>query len=857
MSHEAARTRPPTTPKPPLGSTTLRAVVLALMLAAVLGTTLFVVRAVGTPPPTREAKYRNADRQVLYRIRAGSSPSLVLTRGERAVFLVTHAVVRGDAPADRCAPYGLTVRVRQPNGRVLFRQAFWSRSRRSRGRLQGEQWLDENAFTTDGTALSDDRMLEVTMPPGVEDRAVMDFAPAGGTDEVLLRAYRRIRLAPSTAGVRRLALSLPERERLAATRGLPRWEALPERDRNAFVASEWQRLAAVGEEGADYLTRAIFYTGFRRREEATVARGGVPVDPLHAAAWNVLGPATLVFRSDGAPTDVSTLDETGVERSVGHALAAEGSGRLTRVALGEGAYTVFARVAEGEAVASLSSETLDERVYFREGPQPAPVDGERALAPDLRYVPLYEAAAERGDAPLCFAVAGDGALGERALRVEIRRVLRAPSFASAPTDVQYRFVGADDTTLLAGHTSVAAERSEFETLRLGDGTAGLTTEPVALRFVAPPHATSFCVTSAPDAAFRAATLLEGEATLAPPYAEHSSDAVEWRYAPPLQRTWVPLRARGHRALAAAHRLVTLAAQCRLEREEPAVAEAERERTSAPLTELEPAGRPRQERIFEEVDDGERRTSGAVYTELGTSPVAVRAPAGAVETRGLFWTRDLADLGAPLTIAEGARPLLETALRSQSAPFALRDLAAGPHQLRAAAPPGARVFIALPPDGRGTHAFASRTVFALARATPLTVRVPPGKRTLWLVVYAPGAPAPAGLSVRALFDGGHPERVVGTPLARVTDVAPSVPVPASARPPAVFLDRVGEAVGRARSTRFRFGDDLRDGPHTVTFSLEGGGNLRVYVRVLAEGSVGSTVAAPTLTRHGAWSGGEDG
>ena len=857
MSRAAERTRDRPLRKPPLDQPALRALVLALMLAAVLGTTLFVVHAAGTPPPSREAKFRNADRQVLYRIRAGSSPSLVLTRGERAVFLVTHAVVRGDAPADRYAPYGLTVRVRQPDGRVLFSQAFWSRSRRSRGRQQGEDWLDENAFTTDGTALSDDRMLEVTMPPGVQDRAVMDFAPAGGTDEVLLRAYRRIRLATSTAGVRRLALSLHERERLAATQGLPRWEALPERERNAFVASEWQRLAAVGEEGADYLTRAIFYTGFRRREGPTVERGGVHVDPLRAAAWNVLGPATLVFRSDGAPTEVSTVDETGAALSFGHARPAEGSGRLTRIALGEGAYTVFARVAAGEAVASLTSETLDERVYFREGPQPAPVDGERALAPDLRYVPLYEAAAERGDAPLCYAVVGDGAVGERALRVEVRRVLRAAPFTPAPTDVQYRFVGADDTTILAGHASVAAERSEFETLRLGDGTEALTTEPVALRFVAPPRATSFCVTSAPDSVFRAATLLEGEATLASPYAEHASDAVEWRYAPPLQRTWVPLRARAHRHLAATRRLVTLAAQCRLERVEATVAGGEREATSAPLTELEPAGRPRQERIFEEVEDGERRTPGAVYTELGQRPVAVRAPAGAVETRGLFWTRDLAELGAPLTISEGGRALLETALRSQSGPFALRDLAPGPHELVAIAAPGARVFVALPPDRRGTHAFASRTVFALGRSTPLTVRVPPGKRTLWLVVYAPGAPAPAGLSVRALFDGGHPERVVGMPLNRVTDVAPSVPVPASAPAPAVFLDRAGEAVGRARSTRFRFGDDLREGPHTVTFSLEGGGNLRVYVRVLAEGGAGPTVAAPTLTRHGAWSGGEDG
>lgn len=857
MSREAARNRTPASLEPGPYRPVLRALVLALMLAAVAGTTLFVVRAAGTPPPSREAKFRNADRQVLYRIRAGSSPSLVLTRSERTVFLMTHAVVRGDAPADRYAPYGLTVRVRQPDGRVLFSQAFWSRSHRSRGRLQGEQWLDENAFTTDGTALSDDRMLEVTMPPGVEDHAVMDFAPAGGTAEVLLRAYRRVRLATSTVGVRRLALSLPERERLAATQGLPRWEALPERERNAFVASEWQRLAAVGEEGPDFLTRTIFYTGFRRREGPTVEGGDVHVDPLHAAAWNVLGPATLVFRSDGALTSVSTLDETGAERSVAPARAAEGSGRLTRITVGEGAHTVFARVAVGEAIASLTSETLDERVYFREGPQPAPVHGERALAPDLRYVPLYEAAAERGDAPLCFAVAGDGDLGERALRVEVRGVLRAPPFAPVPTDVQYRFVGADDTTLLAGRASVAAERSEFETLRLGDGSEGLTTEPVALRFLAPPGSTSFCVTGAPDSLFRAATLLEGEATLAPPYAEHASDAVEWRYAPPLQRTWVPLRARGHRALAAARRLVTLAAQCRLERDEPAVAGLEREPTSVPQTELEPAGRPRRERIFEEVEDGERRTPGAVYTELGTSPVAVRAPAGEIETRGLFWTRDLADLGAPLTITEGARALLETALRSQSAPFALRDLAPGPHELRAAAPPGARVFIALPPDRRGTHAFASRTVFALARAAPLTVRVPPGKRTLWLVIYAPGAAAPAGLSVRALFDGGHPARVVGSPLTRVTDAAPSAPVPSSARPPAIFLDRVGEAVGRARTTRFRFGDDLRDGPHTVTFSLEGGGNLRVYVRVLAEGSAGSTVAAPTLTRHGAWSGGEDG
>jgi hypothetical protein len=839
-----------------LQSRALGALVFGLALAAVLGTTLFIVQASRTTPPPRERKFRDAERELLYRVRAGRSPRLVLHRNERVVYLVTHAVLPRAAAGDRGVPYGLRVRVRQPGGAVRFAQELWSRTRRSRARFEEGVWLDENAFTADGTILGDDRVIEVRMPEGVAEGAVMDFAPVGGATEVLLRAYRRERLTEATSDVRRLALSPRERQRLASTQGVPRWEALPERERDTYVASAWQRLAAEGEDGVDYDTQAIFYTGFRAREARVAEAPGVRVDPLHAAAWNVLGPALLVLRSEGAPLNFSALDETGRVVAVGGGRPQTGPARETRVAIDEGAHTITARAPEGTAHVTLVSETSDARVHFLPGPHPPPVAGVRTIAPDLRHVPLYEASADRDHEPLCFAVDGDGDLPARALRVEVRTALCAPPHAPAEATVRYTFEGSGGEMRIETAVPITAMRAEFEEARTGEGASCPVTEPVALQLVAPVGASRFCVVGARDALFRVSTWLGERFELEPPYREHAGEAVTWRYAPPSLRRWVPLRAQRHEELAAARRLASLTAQCRLEPR--GGGEGARPATQGEadpplvLTELQPFGRARRDRVLEPVDDGASREAEGVYTPLEAAPITVRVPPGTMDTRLWFWTNAP---GAPLRVVADGRTLYDSALRVQSGSLSLGALPAGVHALSATVPPGARVFVALPPARPDVQAFASRTVFPLSRTTPLEVHPPVGARSVWLVVYGTGSEAPPGVSVRAVLDGGEPVRREGVPVARLTPAETLLPLPPSARPPALFPDRLGEVVGRARTLRFRLGRDLAEVGHILSFTIAGESSLRLFARVLVEGGDGVPESALVVTRHAG--GGDDG
>ncbi len=821
-------------------------------LIATLGVTLLVMHASVTPDRPLDRKFREADREVLYRVAADSRPRLRLAQDERAVFLVTHAVVPQSTAPDGNTTYGVGIRVTQPDGRVVLARELWARSRRSRGRLQDGVWLDENAFTAEGVALADDRIVELTLPPGTEDGAVLELMPARGSQprEVLVRAYRRVALADVGTDVRRLALTARERERLATAQGVPRWEALPEEERNLHVASGWQRLSAMGEQDADYRTRTIFYTGYRSPRRLPDRDEPRIVDRFRAVAWNVLGPADLRVRSAGARAQLSVQGETGGEL----VLSVQDEGRDAQVRVGPGVHTITARVPEGRANVRLSTTTLDDSVPFGDAPRFDPREGERRLEPDIRWLPMYQSDAARGLGEVCWSVDGDGDIHGRTVRLDVRPTLGESPVEVPLTDVRYRFVGAEGSTVHGGLATVEGTRSEFERVRLGDDAVALTTEPVSLHLIAPAGSVRFCAATDQPASLRAHAWLPGHPQLDPLYATHARQDAPWHYAPHVLRTWLPLRAIDHRALAAARRISTLAAMCRRssrggsadERDDDGVRvgtvadpdTAPSGSVHRPLSELEPQGRPRRHRILEPVADGHRRPLAAVYTELSARPRRVRSEGGHADTRGLFWTDALSELGSALGIEADGRTLLDTVVRSQSGPLTLPSLEAGEHALRVVSPPSTRVFVGLPPadDTGGAHIL--RTAFEFPRGAPLRVSTPSGALHVWVVLYGQGVEARPDVSVHLRIDDGRPRYLVGTPVGRVTRPELEATFPASTRAAASHVDRRGESAGFARTVAFRFGDGLDVGRHEIEVWVTGLGAETALARIL--------VAAPTPT-----------
>lgn len=300
-------------------------VVFLLAAAAFAGATLFVLRQLARPAAALERKVELADRVLYYRLVGDADVTFQLNGGEQVVKLLTHAIVagnRGYDPADRFE-YGVRCELRAPGGELLWSSDVWTRSRQSKGRLLDGVWMQENAFSLEpGVEVADDRSLLVALPDLVPVGARLRLSKLGSVDEVVVRAYRRA----TRSGVDRQAalrsMAPGERDELIARTTYSPWDLVPVWERLERLRYRFERLAAVGDSGADFLTRPVWFTGFRTPTSDAQQEAEQPLLLLAAAGQGeveqrqafVLGPwpgaegaasASFTIQTEGAGANVN------------------------------------------------------------------------------------------------------------------------------------------------------------------------------------------------------------------------------------------------------------------------------------------------------------------------------------------------------------------------------------------------------------------------------------------------------------------------------------------------------------------------------------------------------------------------
>ncbi len=300
--------------------------VLALVLVGFVALAARVAMTLDRPPNALDQKLAGAERYLYYRIAPGTGPVFELDGTEAVVRLVTHAAIpaaAGPAAAAAYDPareldYGVRLALDTGGGQTWTRDVF-TRARQSKARwiaAHGGVWLDENTFSLERELeVTDDRLLVVSLPPGVPAGARLRVSLLGDAAEGFLRAYTPIPRADVDRKLRELPPA--DRGRLAERISYLPWDRLPAKGLASLRFAE-RRLSAEGKEGVDYETRTLYTTEFRLRYQ-TVLERGLPVAPDRAVAVNVIGPARL-------------------ELAVARPLAGEAAGgTLTAWLVGEGA----------------------------------------------------------------------------------------------------------------------------------------------------------------------------------------------------------------------------------------------------------------------------------------------------------------------------------------------------------------------------------------------------------------------------------------------------------------------------------------------------------------------------------------
>lgn len=794
-----------------------------LTLMAALGLVAYatyfaVVEADHARTPIEE-KFESAERIVLYQVTRDSTPSLVLSRDERAIVLMTHAVWPASGMESGELTYGLRVRIRQPSGASVLDREIWTRTRRSRDRVEGDVFLDENTFTAEGARVGDDRLLELTLPPGIEDHALLDFRVLGETNEVLVRAYRRVELANVTADLRRFALSLEERNRLARMQGIAPWDALPVEEQSAHLQFGWERLSALGEAGIDFRTRAVFFSGFRAPLHRPREDAAETIGPHRALAYTIVGRATVQLELTGEAVRVRTLTDDGLERETVSEPSHDGeASRSVEISLGEGIHTL-----------SVSS---DGAARVR-----ATMDGQ-LLEPSRRRASAYWLGPREEGVDM--AIAGPDDVWTRTLRVDVRAIFLA---SDAPPEVdvpmQFEFLDAAGSVVHEAQVQPRVAASDYERV-LGIGSEEvLVSEAAAVRFIVPRGVSRVRVRAEKDAIVRAFTLVPQEVELEPPFCNVRSPNLRWRFASWARRAWIPIRAHNHPELARASRVLELVGQTRLVNrgEMPRVSGDDRE--PAELAQVEPLGAPPRHRVleFDRTEDAPGRSPYESYLDV-TRPTLVSGGSRG-ETRLLYWVTERSDLRANLSIRLDERVLHNAPITVGRGELALTALPPGRHEFVIVGPPSLRAFANVSSAQRDRRELGRvRTIYSLRPSAPLRVRAPAGTRSLYVIAYARGREGRPDIELGVRVDGGTPLRLEGIPVESISTGHRMRPLPlASAESrPVVFLDREAADLIYPRAMRFVLGRDLAPRSHRVEIRMEGPRDDEIFVRVLVDAEV---------------------
>ena len=838
-------------------------------------------------PTALGTKLSQADRVVYYESRGDRGPHFRLQGAEREIVLVTHLILPDNHEFDpgREFQYGVHVELFDAQSEKLWERLVYTKSRQSKADFSQGMWRQENSFSIEpGVEITDERLIRVRLPAQVPVGATLHAYlenDVDGTRTGLVRAYNIVDRPSSEVRIREMALSPSERADLLGTLTYLDWHDLNPEQRNARVAKYWERLAAVGEEGRDYFTQAIYVTSYRSPRPADSISEGWRVAPRAPLAMNVVGPARIDLEArlspdSPAPVDVpgelrvELIGATGRYNQRRHEVLVH-EGMRSSLSLPPGLHTLALHsenqhvlVAKLQAHAPTVVHFGDDRHFEHMAP-----DGREALVPDQRRASMY---------PLAPSVAGDdqglaqhlefeldpeGELDARVLRVRVRPAKKSFETKRSEIALRYAFVDASGREMQSGHWSTQVAPEPFDQAELGDGSQTMALGANAdFRIIAPLGAVKIRLShqrgpeappleiEAPDTLLVAAYAYmprerEG-AVYAEPYEAPSLRGVRWRGAPLVSRSWYPILAREHAERRRAALTATVVSQVRLERREVSD-EGARARDLPRWASLKPSGRVDRQRVLEAVPPPLRES----VLERWPKSAYASIPPGTRESFRFdppnhprpprIWYRTSGDVDrslgglATLNVADVEHSFRLVSTRGS---WSLDSGGKGRKMLSSAATfPGLEMFIDRPPAPNSSlPLWWMRTLYRIgAEGFTLEVDKPadaPYTLNLRLYRQVSDDEDRAAPELRILIDGGNPKRVVGEPLESFT-VADRIPrVDATPARELLFLDAKREGEYEVWSATVTLGNDLRAGPHRIRIaSLT---RAPMYLRLFAQG-----------------------
>lgn len=768
-------------------------------VSAVVGICLWVAYQRRLPPAPLARKIAQAERLSYQVVTRTQGPRFELLGNEQLLKIVSHAVLDPELDYDprRVVSYGFRLRL-MDQGRMLWQHDVLLDSRQSKDELSGGIWMRENAFTSRlDTELSDDRMLLVHLPEDLLPGSTLEMTLLGEPDEALVRVYK---YTERNEGAQRRALHRVDEaggSTVFTRNTYTPWFLLTEEDKLDRLSHRFERMAPVGEAGMDFLSRSVFYTGFRSTVEDLESDSGLVLERHRGLVLNVLGPTWLrvELRRSGEPDTAGLAparlpDEVVRIRAVSEAarasaqpadaslrweLVVPSSARpeISTIEVPAGLHSLhFFTDARSAVRLDVSGPPMSQ---FGAIPYVSHDQVERHLMPDERRLVVYETGP--GKLPVVAGIFVPGDPRARILRADVRIAIAPapPGVADLPPLSNSRFASgltieyldAQQRVLATEQQTVEALYTPFERMERAGGDEVSLSDSVGVRLIAPADTHSVRLTSSRDVAVRLYRYLDGTDEHQAPYGDVPLARSIWRYAPRDRRHWFYSAPANGVGLAEAGQRAILIAQVRLEpvRDDAGqtssrmLAEAstqasgeagKRDRSprgaaAAPAVAVAPLGRPEQHAIFEPILP--RRFSDLL--SRWPDGVATRLHAGqAMRFRLDGHTRPRLDyrvaaehLGKELSVRVDGAPVTTMRFTTTRGYWRLPWLTPGDHDVEVVTDArAAELYLDRPPAPAAAGGPARfelirrRTVYALGpEPLELAVRKPPGKRVLVTMV----------------------------------------------------------------------------------------------------------------------------
>lgn len=605
-------------------------VMLLLLLATTAAISYWVIKRMGKPKSQLREKRENADLVKYYVVDKDQGPTFELRRNDKIIKLITHVELSNYEPKARIQ-YGFHLHIRSPDGHREWNEVIYTRTRQSKEGEIPTGYLYENTFGINpGEQYGDDRLLEIRLPSDLPEGGHLELRLLGGSGDVvqirraLIRAYRQIERSSVSQQLRLLALSERGKQSLSERVGTP-WDLIPRQTRLAMLSRRWDRMAALGEEGIDYRTQVVFYTGFRVRNEAEDEKQGVHIHAKHHAAINVLveDQTTLTLKAmqytpnkrcepkSDAPVEVGDLGTVNVDIDIhmvsdtqtlyDHVTIPPGASGVTHsLIVPAGLHSIqFRTKSQNGAAFCLIADTNEQLQFGYLDPIPVGVDLEQLIV-DVRRMPAYLSGIGEDKPPIATYIDGPpDKLEARTFMIDMRVLMDEKVWSGRRPTMTYRFLDERGLSVGRGVATLIPTHAPFEKVRL-NGRLVLNTdsespswqyqqrdeatgkrekeddaiylygvsEPIRFRVIAPPSARRLEVETDLPSAIRVLGYLSDKSRYEMPYREHVPVSMSWRYAPRELRPWYPTRPENRDILADTGRIIRVRTQVRLEKPIP-------------------------------------------------------------------------------------------------------------------------------------------------------------------------------------------------------------------------------------------------------------------------------------------------